>query len=133
MSNKTTVTMMLDRNKAVRSTTGHMLNFFKDEPLEVPLILVRTCAEMGAKRVDGIDPLPGDDEASTPTQPTDPGQRLMDIAAAMDVIADKNEREDFTASSSPTVVAVSREVGYRVDRIEVVAAWRQRAEDNAAE
>ena len=124
------VMMVLGRNFTVRSTLGHMLTFKKDVPMTVPPIMVRTCAEIGAERVDGDDAFK-EAEQVAPTQPVDPGQRLEDVRKAVDKIAEINDVNDFTAGGSPTVGAVSRETGFKVDRNEVKIAWQQRSEDLA--
>ena len=124
------VLMKINRDITIASTLGHMLTFKKDVPMPVPPIMVRTCAERGAERVDGADVFnePAEDAY---VQATDPGQRLEDIREAIARIVTINDTGDFTAAGVPNVAAVGREVGYRVDRTEVVKAWRQRSEDLA--
>ena len=109
MSN--TVLMTLNRNFTVRSTLGHMLTFKKGEPLPVPLIMVRTCAEVGAARVDGADALTHEEDAVPMIQTADPGARMQDVRAALERIIERNDRDDFTAGGVPIVKNVSAEVG----------------------
>ena len=120
--------MQMNRNITVGSTLGHMLTFTKDVPMPVPPIKVRTCAELGAIRVDGVDVFEEPEEDAF-IQPVDPGHRESDIVEALERIVEKNEVHDFTAAGIPNVAAVSKELGYRVDRTEVSKVWRQRNED----
>jgi hypothetical protein len=124
------VVMKINRNITIRSTLGHMLTFEKDVPMPVPPIMVRSCAEVGAERVDGVDVFKEPEEDAT-VQPVDPGQRLEDIREAIERIVERNITKEFTAAGIPSVPTVSKEVGYRVDRTEVAKAWRDRSEDLA--
>lgn len=131
MSTKT-VMMKLNRSFTLRSTLGHMLTFKKDVPMPVPLVMVRSCAAIGAERVDGEEVFK-EEKVEDTTQPIDPGERLEDVRAAIDEVVATNAREDFTAAGVPNVKSVSAAAGYKVDRSEVLKAWRQRAEDLANE
>lgn len=132
MTEKEPVVMVLNRNYTLSSTLGHVLTFKKDQPMPIPPIMVRACAEIGATRVDGVDPFEIVEDAKD-AQPVDPGVRLEQIRKAIDVICERNARDDFTAANTPKVVSVSEEVGYKVDRTEVHKAWQERNEDLANE
>jgi hypothetical protein len=123
-----TVTMKLNRNKTVRSTLGHMLTFQKDIPMEIPQIMVRSCAEIGAERVDGKDAIV--EAPVKEAQPVDPGHRLEDVGKAIEEIVERNNSLDFTAAGLPKIKVVSTAVGYRVDKTEVMTAWKARIEDD---
>jgi hypothetical protein len=125
------VEMTLDRNFTVRSTLGHMITFKKGVPLTIPAVMVRTCAEVGAKRVDGADAVAAEIEEAKPTQPIDPGHRLEDVRAAIEQIVERNDIDEFTAGGTPKVPAVTSEAGYKIDRTEVIRAWKQRNEELA--
>jgi hypothetical protein len=124
-----TVTMKLNRNKTVASTLGHMITFYKNVPMEVPSVMVRSCAEIGAERVDGKDAIVEETKVAV-HQPIDPGERLDAVGIAIQEIVDRNDSQEFTAAGMPHVKVVSRIVGYRVDKTEVTAAWKARAEDD---
>lgn len=127
-----TVKMVLDRNYTVRSTLGHMITFKKDVPMNIPAVMVRSCAEIGAKRVDGEEALVIEADEEQVVQPIDPGQRLEDVRAAIEVIVERNDVDDFTAGGTPKTPAVTKEVGYKVDHTEVTRAWKQRNEELAS-
>ena len=99
--------------------------------MSVPSIMVRACGEIGATRVDGEAAIAVEELEAKVSQPVDPGERQEDIREAMEVIVERNAREDFTAAGMPVIKVVSAQVGYKVDRNEVTKAWRQRAEDIA--
>jgi len=124
------VPMVLDRNYTLASTLGHILTFKKGQTLNVPPIMVHACAQIGARRVDGQDVF--EEPEPVAPQPVDPAQRLVAIRKAVEVVVDKNEREDFTAGGSPKVTAVSRETGFKVDQTEVRKAWQARNEELAS-
>lgn len=124
-----TVKMKLNRDKTVASTLGHMITFKKGETVEVPMVMVRSCAEVGAERVDGKDAIVEIVE-DIKAQPIDPGERLEDIGKVLEEIVTRNDTQEFTAAGVPHVKVVSKYVGYRVDKTEVVAAWKARAEDD---
>ena len=125
------VEMVLDRNYTVRSTLGHMITFKKDVSIAIPAVMVRSCAEAGAKRVDGGDAFVAPKATEQPTQPIDPGQRMDDVRAAIEQMVERNDVNDFTAGGSPKTSAVTAEVGYKIDRNEVARAWKQRNEELA--
>jgi hypothetical protein len=125
------VQMVLDRNFTVRSTLGHMITFTKNVPISIPTVMVRSCAEIGAKRVDGADAMPAEIEEAKLAQPIDPGHRLEDVRAAIEQIIERNDIDEFTAGGTPKTAAVTSEVGYKIDRTEVIRAWKQRNEELA--
>ena len=118
------VMMKLNRDFSVASTLGHIITFKKGVPMPVPGVMVRSCAQVGAERVDGKDALTPE-VTETPTQPVDPGERLDDVGDAVKKLAEENDTSNFTASGSPKVQAVSDTVGYKVDRTEVQRAWKE--------
>jgi hypothetical protein len=124
-----TVEMVMDRKFTVRSTLGYMISFEKGEPIPVPEIMVRTCGEHGARRTDGVDAFAPAPEAPRAKQAVDPGERMVDIRAAIERIIERNDVNDFTAGNSPKTPAVSKEVGYKVDYTEVTRAWQQLNEE----
>ena len=125
------VEMTLDRNFTVRSTLGHMITFKKGVPLTIPAVMVRTCAEIGAKRADGVDAMTAEIVEAKPTQPIDPGHRLEDVRAAIEQIIERNDIDEFTAGGTPKTAAVTSEAGYKIDQAEVTRAWKQRNEELA--
>jgi hypothetical protein len=124
------IAMVLNRDFCLSSTLGHVITFEKDKPMSIPPIMVRACAEIGATRVDGVDPFKLVEEAKD-AQPVDPSIRLEQVRTAIDAVCERNARDDFTAANTPKVSAVSAHVGYKVDRTEVSKAWQIRNEELA--
>lgn len=123
------VEMVLNRTTVLSSTLGHMINFEKDVPINIPQILVSAAAQMGAVPTDdAIDPFKVEEEEKVP-QPVDPGTRLLDIRAVVDAIVEKNDINEFTANGTPKVAAVSARTGYKVDRTEINIVWNDKAND----
>ena len=57
--------------------------------------------------------------------PTDPLKRRADIIAAIELIVQKAEREDFTAAGLPHPKAVSKITGYTISAKERDEAWQE--------
>ena len=124
-----TVEMVMDRNFTVRSTLGYMITFHKGVPMPVPEIMVRTCGEHGARRIDDVDVFAPPPETPRPKQAVDPGERLADVRAAIEKLVEMNDVSDFTAGGTPKTPAVTREAGYKIDFMEFTKAWQQYNED----
>ena len=124
-----TVEMVMDRNYTVRSTLGHMITFRKGEPIPVPVIMVRSCGEYGARRVDGDDVFAPPPERPRQKQAVDPSERLADVRGAIERIVERNNSHDFTSGGTPKTTAVTEEIGYKADFTEVKKAWQQFNED----
>ena len=122
------VMMVLDRNYTVPSVLGHMITFKKGQPTPVPKIMMRTCAQAGAKCLaPDVDPFAENAETKKDF-PVDPSQRLEDIGHAIDTLVVRNQRGDWSAGNKPKFQSVSEIVGYRVDQTEVARAWKLRQE-----
>lgn len=124
--------MTLNRNFVLKTPYGHSIDFRKDVPTYVPPIAYAEAIAIGAQRVDGYAPDVLAEEEVTKTV-VDPGERAALILEAIKGMIEKNDRDDFTASGQPASRAVEREVGFDVDRREIMAAWRQYHEDKAGE
>ena len=136
MRKNTSTLMVLNRRANLASTLGHVISFFKGEPVAVPRILMRDAINMGAVPFDKKINVEEELVETRPSQPVDPAERLDDIAVVIEAMVDDNIREDFTAAGTPNINRVSARVGYKADRTEVLAAWSARsialAEENEA-
>ena len=133
MVKNTSILMVLNRRANLESTLGHVISFFKGEPVAVPRILVRDAVNMGAVPYDEKISVEEKLVEDKPAQPVDPFEREQDILEVLEVMVEENLRADFTASGTPKVTAVSKRVGYKVDGTEVTKAWNARTleEDDA--
>ena len=123
--------LVLNRNYTLATTKGHVIAFKKDEPIHVPRGAHNEAIAIGAVPADGDDPNVLEDEKKD-TTPQDPAERNPLIFDAITKLVDRNEREDFTAAGSPTVDAVSKEVGFKVSAKEISGQWQEYHERKAA-
>lgn len=121
--------MVLNRKYRIASTLGLIFNFQKDTPREVPALVVRECIDVGAEFVNKDDRAEYFKEPEQDTQPVAPGERRDVIAKAVDVIFERNDRDDFTASGNPKLKAIGDEVGFKIDKGELAQVIKARNED----
>lgn len=124
--------LTLNRDYVLTTTKGHVIAFKKDEPTFVPLAVYPEALAIGALPAEGAD-LSALEEPAIKKAPADPAERNPLIAAAIEQLVAKNEREDFTAAGSPTVDAVSTVVGFKVGGREIAAMWQEYHEKKAAQ
>lgn len=115
------VSMTLARNATLATTTGHVIVFKKNEPTLVPQVAVRELAERGAIIAEEDAGVFAEKEAVQ--QSADPYTRNEKIREAINKMALRGDREDFTASGYPNANVVSREVGFKVQSKEVAPIW----------
>jgi len=122
--------MKLNRNYRLASTLGHVLVFKKGEEIEVPDIIVREAIDIGAEFIEkeARDEVFKEPEGP-PKTPVVPAERQDAILAAISAIEESNDRDDFTATGNPTMKAVERETGFKVDKGELIQAMKTRNED----
>lgn len=125
--------MVLQRDYNLGSKTGLSIAFRAGVPVHVPPRVVPEAVAIGAVMADGTDPGVLQGERKVVQAPSDPAERAKQIKAAFEIVIEKNDREDFSAAGTPTAVAVSREVGFRVPDKEVKQVWAMVREEKAAE
>ena len=114
---------VLNRNFVLRSMTGHSVNFVKNVPTFVPVLIEREARGIGAERVDGANPDMLDPE-SPEVAPLSHDERAEQIRTAFALLTERNDSKDFTGAGVPSVKAVEKLVDFDVDRNEVVALWQ---------
>ena len=118
--------MVLNRNFTHASVYGHAVRFVKDKPTVVPNVIVRECVALGAVRADGKDAVV-EAKVSAKTAPENVDDRMDAVLAAIEVMTERNERNDFTGTGLPNLNALSKQVGFRVDKTELARVWQERA------
>lgn len=109
----------LNRNKVLASTRGHTIEFIKGEPVEVPHDMVSEVMAIGAIPEEDLP-----EENTLPdAEPADPQARKALIVDAMEKMALRNKREDFTASGLPDVRALKEIIGFGIHHKERDALW----------
>lgn len=133
---KSKTTLVLNRNFTLTTTKGHSIAFVKGEPTHVPPAIYQEALAIGAIPPDGADPVV-EDVVKTDNAPGDPAERAPLILAAIEKLVAENARDNFTAAGSPTVDAVSKLVGFKVQSKEIAPVWQSYhdkvAADKAAE
>lgn len=120
---------ILNRNYALRSIKGHIINFIKGEPVYVPPVLVAEAVALGAESVDGpIDPL--EPEAPVKSELT-LAEREQAMREAIEQMVAANNREDFTAQGTPNLKALSGYVGFTVNKRELEGVWQKYLNEKA--
>lgn len=122
--------MLANRNITLRSTSGHTIFFRKNQPKNVPNIVVEECVHRGILPMDEAD-LPGSQE--NPLLPDVPrgSIRLQQMRDAIEALMQRNSRGDFAASGQPNLKSIEKIVGYPVDITEVQRVWHVMQMDKA--
>lgn len=120
---------VMSRNLQVRSTSGYAVVFEKGVETEVPAVMIAEVIALGAERVDAGQSA----HIKEPNKFTPPvgDAREGDIRAAIDAIVEQNNPVDFTASGVPKLAAISKMVGYAVDKVELANVWQKTLDEKA--
>ena len=133
---KSKTLLVLNRNYVLTTTKGHSVAFEKGKPTHVPPAIYQEALAIGAIPPDGADPLV-EEVIKTDNAPADPTERAPLILAVIEKLVAENARDNFTAAGSPTVDAVSKLVGFKVQSKEIALVWQSYhdkvAADKAAE
>ena len=128
---KSKTLLVLNRNYVLTTTKGHSVAFEKGVPTHVPPAIYQEALTIGAIPPDGEDPHV-EDVVKTDNAPSDPAERAPLILAAIEKLVAENARENFTAAGSPTVDAVTKAVGFKVQSKEIATVWQQYHDKQAA-
>lgn len=132
MSSEKLPLLALNRNFTLTTNRGHSIAFVKGKPTHVPRAVYQEAMAIGALPVDGEEvDLLGDEKKDA--APSDPAERAPIILKAIEDLVLGNQREDFTAAGSPTVEAVGRTVGFKVQAKEIQSVWQTYHDKKAAE
>lgn len=119
-----------NRNLNVTSTFGHSIDFKKGEPTYVPPIMRKTCIEKGILPVEeeggaeaATELLEASEKVKLNIPPEDADERKGMIELACRDIAKRNHARDFTGGGTPSAVAVTATLGWKVDQKEVKDVW----------
>ncbi len=110
---------VLMRDKVVATKQGHFLRFEKGVPTFVPPQLWDDVLAAGGFPEEEIPEPTG----PKTVDPTDPVERSGLIQAAIEIIATRNRREDFSAGGSPHAKVLSTELGFPVTPKERDVEW----------
>jgi hypothetical protein len=124
--------MMMQRNRIVRSLSGHTVGFVKGVPILVPDLAIKECAQAGAVPTNGVE-LPEnvtDELDDTTTKivaaPSGPERKrvLLGFFKTMQANQDSH-RTHFTAAGRPRSTYVSQTLGFEVPAQEIEGLWNE--------
>lgn len=107
---------------------GHVVNFKKDTPVSLPVMLHDHAIAAGAVPSGA---LPEKTAAASKAEPVDPELRKKAVFEAFKTIVARDERTDFNAGKKPHTHAIQAITGWSIDsreRDELWDAYRQSAE-----
>ena len=128
---KSKTLLVLNRNYVLTTTKGHSVAFEKGVPTHVPPAIYQEALTIGAIPPDGEDPHV-EDVVKTDNAPSNPAERAPLILDAIEKLVAENARDNFTAAGSPTVDAVAKAVGFKVQSKEIATVWQQYHDKQAA-
>ena len=102
---------VLNRDRTIASTTGHCVEFKKDQPTFVPPPMWQEVQNLGAVPTEDI---PEDLGAPVSKAPTEPAEREKAIREAIEALTLKNNRDDFNAGGKPNLKPLSDFLGWSV-------------------
>lgn len=106
----------MNRARTVTSRMGHSIHFEKGVATHVPPVLYEEVLAAGGV---ADEELPEPEETPEPT--ADEREKLL--MAALEDIATKNNRDDFSAVGAPHTKALATRLGFAISAAERDAAW----------
>jgi hypothetical protein len=123
--------MTLHRDFVLSTLMGHSVRFEKGVPVDVPEVIIREAVAIGAVDAETAAP-PNVIQDKTPDNaPADPLEREAQIYKAIKALVEKNDTDDFTAANAPKAAALSRDLGYTVERKEIGPLWQRYHDEKA--
>lgn len=125
--------MKLNRDYVLTTLFGITIGFTKDVPVEVPPLAIKAAVAVGAVEAETNSPPNVIDEPRHDGAPADPVERESQIFNAIKKVVAINDPDDFTAGNAPKAQALSRVLGYPVDRREITPLWQRYHDEKAGE
>lgn len=110
---------VMNRDRIVPTTMGHVIGFKKGVPTDVPYGCHDAVIAAGADPHEGEVP----EKTKAGKEPAEKQARDEALAAASAKLAAANKSSDFTAGGSPSMKAITRELGWTPEADELAAAW----------
>lgn len=111
------------RDRTIASITGHSVFFPKGVPTYAPAAIHAEVLSAGGVPEDEMDDPRDPVAVNGVTEPTDPTERAKEIQAAIELIATRNTRNDFTAAGAPHVRALAQVLGWMPTSAERDTQW----------
>jgi hypothetical protein len=116
-------TMPVD--KVVATKVGHSIAFEKGKPTHVPKEAWPEVQAAGAVPEDGEKVALAHAAKGPDAVVDDPAERKARIFDAYEKLVEKNKRENFTGTGTPTLPAIEGLTGFKVDVKERDALWTE--------
>lgn len=122
--------MQLDRTAILRhKATGMSFKFEPGKPVRIPPQCIKAAISMGARVVDGDTPdIFNEEKPQVNHGPIDPEERLEEIVEVVTQMIERNDRDEWTGTGTPSVPRVTELLGYKVQKSEVVEAFAKARE-----
>lgn len=125
--------MKLNRDYVLTTLFGIAIGFTKDVPVEVPPLAIKAAVAVGAVEAETNSPPNVIDDPRHDGAPADPVEREAQIFQGIKKVVAINDPDDFTAGNAPKAQALSRVLGYPVDRREITPLWQRYHDEKAGE
>ena len=113
---------VLNRNYTHRSTSGHIINFVKNEPVYVPPVCRKEVTMLGAVSMDETIDVLGAEAQKKPE--LTPDERREALIKEFKFLQERNHRGDFTGQGAPSVTSLKKIIeDFEVDKKEVEELW----------
>lgn len=111
----------LNRNYTLKTGTGYIVDFVKNEPTFVPQDMHKAALAIGAEAVGAkLDVL--EDDPATKLAPQG-AEREAAIVTAIQMMVEENTAGDFTANGRPNIKRIEALVDFDIDSEERDAVW----------
>jgi hypothetical protein len=111
----------LHRNHILRTTKGHTISFKKDQPINIPPVVVSDAVAIGAIAVNNDVDVLGEEEKVV--APLTAAERKAKVFDAFRTMAGREIREDFTASGVPNAKRLPALTGFEITSKERDTYW----------
>ena len=112
----------LNRDRVHASVLGLSVEFKKGVPTHVPPELYAEVQAIGAVPEDEIVE---EAAAAKTSEPNDPNKRKEEVFAAFEILALRNDRNDFTAGGAPHGSALEPILGWKLSAKERDTLWAE--------
>ena len=121
--------MTMPRNWTVRTTSGPVIRFRKNEPVHVPNdgYVIEECRKYGAEYVNAAEQVLPDEDAPVTNLPETPEERKKRIRALCREMIKRplEHRNHFTARNQPSAKYMSNALGFDVSAKEIDVIWSE--------
>lgn len=119
------------RPRTIRSLSGHIISFERNQTLNIPESLLEEAISIGLVPTAEVDVALGEDVV--PKAPVIGDERDNAIRKAISVMRARKERGDWTGTANPAKEVVSSLVGFKVDQREATKVFKAMKDEERAD